>query len=38
VVFPESVDPQGHEVVHHVVAACYGGEDGADWGEDYVSL
>jgi hypothetical protein len=30
VVFPEAVDAQGHEVVHGVVAAGDGGEDGGD--------
>jgi hypothetical protein len=32
VVFPEAVDAQRHEVVHGVVAAGDGGEDGGDWG------
>jgi hypothetical protein len=26
------VDAEGHEVVHGVVAAGDGGEDGGDWG------
>jgi hypothetical protein len=37
VVFPEAVDAEGHEVVHGVVAAGDGGEDGGDWGSLYVS-
>jgi hypothetical protein len=35
VVFPEAVDAQGHEVVHGVVAAGDGGEDGGDWRWQY---
>lgn len=31
VVFPETVDAEGHEVVHGVVGAGDGGEDAGDW-------
>lgn len=31
VVFPETVDAEGHEVVHGVVRGGDGGEDGGDW-------
>ena len=30
-VFPETVDAEGHEVVHGVVGGGDGGEDGGDW-------